>query len=400
MDSPWANSARSLASSLACLLSAACCLLTAGCNNSGRQMQTDLYQRELRLQEDEIYRLEDYIEEYQGIVRGYRCKVEDLERDLTERRDALDAPAANSSRRPEALPPPAATRPDPPEALDLDQMPAIETPAADMPAIEMPETLSPPAQAPPSLDAPAAGGEPSLFDGANASPMRPSHTEPASAESIETVALVEAEPTPPNPYPLAKPVRYTPPVASTDPSVRLDIEAGAESGAFVATVGTGVGTGTPRFDGEASVMLTDPTLGGRQRRIARWDFTTREVAEAAEAGGSLLRLQAALPSGVPEDRPLRVWVRLVDANGQKRLQATEVQFADGELRASETLPKTTADTSPARLPPIGAPRAIAEPSRESFAEASTAEGWRAASGRVPTRRLDTAVAPASFESDW
>ena len=33
---------------------------------------------------DEIYRLEDYIEEYQGIIAGYRCEIDDLKRELRE----------------------------------------------------------------------------------------------------------------------------------------------------------------------------------------------------------------------------------------------------------------------------------------------------------------------------
>ena len=85
MEPLRAISARTAASRLAvCLLPAACCLLLTGCQNSGRQMQTDLYQRELRLQEDEIYRLEDYIDEYQGIIAGYRCEIDDLKRELAE----------------------------------------------------------------------------------------------------------------------------------------------------------------------------------------------------------------------------------------------------------------------------------------------------------------------------
>lgn len=396
MYSLWANSARPVASSQAALwLSAACCLLVAGCNNSGRQMQTDLYQRELRLQEDEIYRLEDYIEEYQGIVRGYRCKVEDLEGDLRDRQESRsDSSAPSLSPAAEELPVPAATRPDPPTAIDLSEMPEIQTPD--------PTELSPPAEATMPFGTPSADEEPPLFNGADASPIEPSTGQVAMSagpKPIETVALVEAEPTPPNPYPLAKPVPYVAPATNTDSSLRLGIDTTEEIGVFVAVIASLEGEPLSDYDGEASVMLTDPTLDGRQRRIARWDFTSDEVATATGADDAFLRLPVVLPSEVPDDRPLRVWVRLVDGAGEKRLQAAEVRYLHGTLELTSPTAKLAANAMPERLPPTVAPLPLPMPT-ESVAESLPSEGWRPASGRSLNRRVDTAVAPASFEADW
>lgn len=404
MDSLWANSARSVASSqTAFWLSVACCLLVSGCNNSGRQMQTDLYQRELRLQEDEIYRLEDYIEEYQGIVRGYRCKVEDLERDLRDRQnERRNSSPPSLSPAAEELPTPAATRPDPPSAIDLSEMPEIETPD--------PTELSPPAEATTPLNVPSADEEPPLFNGADASPIGSPANTPTSQvalatttagdrRSIETATLVEAEPSPPNPYPLAKPAPYVAPATNTDPFLRLGIDTTNEPGVFVAVIATVEGEPLSGFAGEASIMLTDPTIDGRRRRIARWDFTTEEVTTATGSDDSFLRLPVVLPTDVPDDRPLRVWVRLVDEAGGKRLQAAEVQFIHGTLELTNPTDKLAADAIPQRLPPTIATRPLPMPT-ESIAESQPSEGWRPASDRSLNRRVDTAVAPASFEADW
>lgn len=62
---------------LGCLTGLLVCLCAIGCNN-GRQLQADLYQRELRLQEDKIYQLQDCVDEYQSIIRGYRMEVAEL----------------------------------------------------------------------------------------------------------------------------------------------------------------------------------------------------------------------------------------------------------------------------------------------------------------------------------
>lgn len=392
MHSLWANPARTGTGRLpVCLFAAVVGSLATGCN-SGRQMQTDLYQRELRLQEDEIYRLEDYIEEYQGIVRGYRCKVEDLERDLIERRESRSLSAPTPAAPAETLPAPALTRPTPPDPIDLGEMPEIETP----------DTLSPPAETPSPIENPEAGGEPPLFQGAGAAPITAptqqlsvAPREDPTAEPIATVALERAEPSPPNPYPLTQPTPYLPPAANTDGSIRLAIEGDGQPGAFEAVIRFAPGTSRTRFEGEASVMLTDPTLDGRQRRIARWDFSAEEVSTASEAGGTALRLPVALPTEVPDDRPLRVWVRLVEPTGEKRLQAAEVRYTARSLLPTDADHRFASNAPPVRLPPTTTPEPIG-----SVAETLPSDGWRAAGAASLGRRVDTAVAPASFESDW
>lgn len=353
-------------------------------------MQTDLYQRELRLQEDEIYRLEDYIEEYQGIVRGYRCKVEELEDQLVERRPSERSISAPEAVDPEPLPAPALSepenRPDPPEPLDM----------SGMPEIDMPETLSPPVEAPSDFETPPGGDEPPLFNGANATPIEPPAARVALAidesssriKAAQASASIVTDETPPNPYPyaaLTEPIR---PPTNIDPEIQLQLY--EDGGAMVAIVTASDDALLIDFAGEASVMLTDPSIDGSQRRIARWDFTPEEI--AIDLSEPMLRLPVLLPTDVPEGRTLRVWIRIVDSMGKKRLQAIDARFNNGRLQSRDF-----ANALPRRLPTVE-DRLLRGPdeSTAGIVEAVPSDGWRAAGAR----RVDTAVSPASFDSVW
>ncbi len=161
---------------------------------------------------------------------------------------------------------------------------------------------------------------------------------------------------------------------------------------MVAIVAAGKDNALRGFDGEVSVMLTDPAENGRTKRIARWDFTATEVREAWDSDRGQMALTVALPAVTPTDRPLRLWVRLVDRNGQRRLQATPVRFLANPLRlvGSESL---ATNGMMRRLP---APRG-SEPTRDAVVQ-SEGEGWRATTPSTDGRHYDAAVAPASYEA--
>ncbi|TWT96181.1 hypothetical protein Pla108_32690 [Botrimarina colliarenosi] len=406
MELWWANSARTVASShTGCLLAVVGCLLLSGCRNSGRQMQSDLYQRELRLQEDEIYRLEDYIEEYQGIVSGYRCEVADLKRELAAARSAEPAPAT--------LPAPSRSSRDTidtgpsllktPEPSDLRPLPSETLPAGD----EVAPPFNPAGAKDPGG---AEAGAESLdvappFEGAGILEPLPARSADAPREPAplrQVSALAAPRPinnTPPNPYPTADAGRQALSTADAeptpelvgDPAIRVTAERGETTASVVALVSE-IELGVLKdFVGEVSVMLTDPTADGRQRRVARWDFSPLEVREAHDIDAGHLALTIALPEATPRRQPLRLWVRLIDRDGKRRLQATEVAFvgAPPELADSDAL---TAQTSPRRLPATealsGETKVVAQ---------SDPNGWRSANTNAHERRYDNAVAPASYD---
>ena len=213
-------------------------------------MEVDLYQRELRLQEDEIYRLEDYIEEYQALVRGYRCEIEELEQKLADDRPASPTPAS----------PAPITRPtnDPPQ----EPAPAFERPEPGfMPEIEMPD---PAPEAAPSLPAPGGSDLPPPFKPGSAS-HAPRAFPIQTASAATPIESAAHEP----------PARVT----GVDRGFRVSASE-EESGVLLATVTAVTRESLAGFAGEASIMLTDPSIDGAGRRIARWDYSVAEVADA------------------------------------------------------------------------------------------------------------------------
>lgn len=406
-----AISARTVASRLiVCLLGVACCLLLTGCQNSGRQMQTDLYQRELRLQEDEIYRLEDYIEEYQGIISGYRCEIDELKRELASSQS--DRTASPTKSRSESVQVSPRTKEESsllttPEPTDFDPSsteplpPGTDTPAEEAPTFK-PGRASEDVPAIESLDeAPAFEG--AAIDDRRASQIAATPREPALLQPISATLPANRLPanqlrdeTPPNPYPTAiaaqAPAVEPAPETIGDPSLRVTAEATDDTATISVVVETNAADALRRFNGTVSVMLTDPTeQEGVSKRIARWDFTEAEVRDAIESDTAGLRLTIALPPETPTDRPLRLWVRMVVRSGQRKLQATSVRFLAEPLRLIENASLADAG-SLHRLP-----AAENGDSRDAIVQ-TNANGWRTPDRNVTERRIDSAVAPASYEA--
>lgn len=409
MDSLWANSARSFtARRLLCLLPVAGCLLATGCNN-GKQMQYDLYQRELRLQEDEIYRLEDYIDEYQAIIQNYRCELAEVRRELADRKP--------SAKPTEAVPAPHDAEPLPaPTPADSD--PVIEEPVIEEP-IEIGSTPDIEAATPSAgeaidapTEAPAFGGsgdeapgfEPApLFDGGSGQRGAPAeHQLTALEEGNEPALLVTpastSTSTPPMPYPHA--------VAAAVAPIRLDEQLtlsarnlDGEAATLIVLLTEAAPAALAGFEGEASVMLTEDDPTGRMQRIARWDFTPGEVLHAwrtnPDAHGTAIELPITLPSEAPIDRRLQLWVRLVDREGKKRMQATPVWLAGAPLRLDAA--RTGIAASPLRRLPA-TEELDHQPGEFLLAdEARPLSEWRAAVDTPNRRRVDPALQTASFE---
>lgn len=402
-----AISARTAASRLAvCLLSVACCLLLAGCQN-GRRMQADLYQRELRLQEDEIYRLEDYIEEYQGIISGYRCEIDELKRELAASQSNRTAsPVRPRSESVQLSPRRGVDRGDEessllttPEPTDFDPPsteplpPGSETPAEEAPAFKPGGANDVTPKIEQLEEAPAFEG--AAIDDRRASQIAATPREPALLQptSATLPAIQLRDETPPNPYPNAvakrSPAIEPAPEMVGDPSLRVTAEATSDTTPTIAVLveATQSTDALRRFNGTISVMLTDPTeQEGVSKRIARWDFTEAEVRDAIGSDTAGLRFTIALPTETPTDRPLRLWVRMVDRSNQRKLQATSVRFLAEPLRLIENQSLAGAG-SLHRLPSAEGGDAIVR---------SENSGWRTPS--ATERHVDSAVAPASYEA--
>ena len=309
MGPPFAMSVRSNASkSPVLLLLAMCCAAPLGCNN-GKQLHADLYQRELRLQEDEIYRLEDYIEEYQAIIRGYRMEVADLKKQLAEGTSATTG----------ALPEPTPVDQAKPIPLEEDEAPRFERP---FPAPDADE-------APPFK--PSSAIQPLIL----------------SPEEQESNTLTQLRNTPP--------ARFVEPFGSKRIPVSREVESGDDQKLSLSLKnGPKEATGEPTllamvrstegvdFQGEVSLLLTDPAEpgagGAKEKKLARWDFSSQEVSSAMNHEG-VIELALMLPlepeDQPPTDKPLRMWVRVVGEEGKKRLGHEEVEFFTRPFRLYE-----------------------------------------------------------------
>ncbi|MEO0529756.1 MAG: hypothetical protein AAF266_04170 [Planctomycetota bacterium] len=401
MVSPWATVVRTGASrQAACLLPAALCLFV-GCN-SGRQLQTDLYQRELRLQEDEIYRLEDCIEEYQAIVRDYRCELAELKRANESVSTVSPTPT------PEPLPEPAAADgpdmnvlPEVPEPLDLgppastDDMPRA---GADPSGLDVAPAFDEAGEAPP-FEGAQLGVEPTSSPVARLN-EQPERTHLVTA-SVSRSTAERGATRPPDPYPHASATaRLVPTSLPLSETIAIGVRNGPQQTLVVRIAERSSGW-LAKFDGVASVMLTDPSVDGQLRRVARWDYTEGEVQDAISRshdpnGKSEIVLTIALPPEVPVNEGLRLWARLVDASGNKSLQATTVRFLDNPLRLATAvevasvlrrLPAT--DNRLRRHPAPAIPVVV----KNDYPEG---EEWRPAR---PTqeRRIDPAIQTVGFE---
>lgn len=277
-------------------------LAGTGCRNDGSQR--DAYIRELRLHEDQIYELQDCVNEYQAIVRQQRLENahlrEQIEGDGPPAAERLDKPAAPGERS-------LLDRPAPPAGGDDADLPEIELGEPDLPEIDL--------------------GEPVPSDelGGLGQGSRRDHSQTQ----------------------LASATVYTPPARPTEPAAscalyaeQMPLEPTADgtddSLGLMAIVEPMTAEGSAGdFTGEVSLMLVDPLASDDEWEIARWDYSPEEVeASWRDTSRRVLDLPVAVPAVAPRGRPLELWVRLLpqDEEGQvgerKILCSTGVTLAE------------------------------------------------------------------------
>ncbi len=360
----------------------ALCLVLAGCR--GAQLERDVYQRELRLQEDEIYKLEDYLGEYQQMVRQVRCENAELKKRLDELETAsLSTPSAASDeaddeslldRRRRRTTNNGPSKYDPKPAVEPEEetpaIPEIEfgapsetlTPVGDPPGgvtpeVEAPDAVEIPlpdaAEEPPPFkptDAPSTTGEPE----AEAPPFKPeksqSQTGPRllrlsrapAAQPITLATTIE-----PAPLPIAPATPITPtPIIPTLERVTFTTETAGVDATGAATLKLRV---QPRdaqgkllsLSGTAAVLVVDPNAPPESEKLARWDFAQHELAAAWQASGDErhLELWVGLPADLPRNRPLELWVRVVDGAAAGRLITSRLSVVNPNCKSRRRLPR-------------------------------------------------------------
>jgi hypothetical protein len=280
-------------------LGASLLLAAAGCRTDPN---TVLLERELRLQEDEIFRLRDCLEDCQAALESARRKSAALEQGSGDGVPGIDlslggAVPDETPGRDEApgFAPPAPARPMPPSV-------ELEEPAGSEPA---PSRRSEPRQTPGSTAAPSDGSELeeaprwSPSSGAAGSGSLPQPLDGGAArggaDSTQVARVLVNR---------ALSGGFDADGNSGDEGVIVVVEPRDRQDRYLAA------------PGDVAVVLLDPTLDAR---IARWDFSAAETARMFHDStfGRGMQLEMTWPGEPPKNRDLHVFVRYSTADGRQ-----------------------------------------------------------------------------------
>lgn len=290
-------------------------LVLAGCQGGA---QSDVVERELRWQEDQIYAMEDYISEYQQLLCEYRSENSALKRQLIHN--------GSSHRRPRSA------REQVGPNADEEEMPPPSVPSLEdtMPGLEgQPEGSG---GVYPLEDYPLEDGPNLEFRPAR----RPSVNVRRTALELPSEPLEQSEPVVDPEEPSAASLLPEDPVAPYTPTEPLhhvvvhgDVlpESGQTGPRLLANVRPLAASGrAAAFEGAVSLMVLDSS-GEKPRGVARWDFAPEQLAQLFPDGVTpTMEFPLQLPADTPIEQPLELWVRLVPTGGAKKLAHAELDL--------------------------------------------------------------------------
>jgi hypothetical protein len=351
--------------------------LVVGCR--GNNSQREIYVRELRQQEDEIYKLEDYLAEYQQIIKQQRLENARLRKQLSEKKndssptnDAGNGTSlfgAGGERRGASPRVPRPTRGGAVEP-DNDGLPEIDLGDPVMPEIDLGDPVSPEELgAPEPVPIDVEGARP-LLDGARLVAAHNEHEfkpPPPPAEPAESVAI----------YAEQAPTEAGGDVVLGLLAIVEPLRRNGHSG---------------EFHGDLSLLVRDPLADADEPELARWDLDAEGVESAwRDTSRRVLDFALAMPEGTPVGRPLELWVRLAPQGREKILSHTMI-----ELAQPKNLVGIAASGVPSRLHPGDNTRQtswVASAPRDAAGAAIEQAGWQTASQPPPAPR--PAAQPAS-----
>jgi hypothetical protein len=278
--------------------------LLAGCRNDASQR--DAYIRELRMHEDQIYELQDHMNEYQCLLREQRKENARLRQQLAGEegktaKDADDETQDDNSER---------------SLLDRPAPPGGRTEPEDS---NLPEI---------DLGEPVPGGELDELPAGELDELSRDgdrrHTQLASATFDDRAHRFEP---PPRPTERANScVIYAEQMPLEPAGTGEDAPLGLMAIVEPLTADGSAGY----FIGQLSLMLVDPLASDAEWEISRWDYTAEEVETAwRDHSRRVLDLPIAAPSATPLGRPLELWVRMIPTEQDRKiLCSTAVTLAD------------------------------------------------------------------------
>ncbi len=293
-----------------------------------------LLERELRVQEDEIYRLQDELTECQA--------------------------AEGRSGSTENAPEDAGFMPGPLDIL----IPNQDEPVTEGPFIEEPS-----------------GGEPPRWPGANQTPIKEST--PQEPDPVEPDL---GEPQTNGPALSAGGRQVTSLILDEQLTGGYDADGQPGDEGITAVIELQDSSGQPALvPGKVSVVALDPELEGEAARVARWDFTAREIAAGLRQGGRAIRLQMPWPAEPPRHDLLYVFVRYTAGDG-RQLQT------DGAIEINQSRPPTAGWQRAPRA--ATARQASPSPPPQALEPTPATPPSEAPSPRVATRRSAPSSSPA------
>jgi hypothetical protein len=291
-------------------------LVLAGCQSGG---QSDLVTRELRMQEDQIYAMEDYLAQYQQLLCEVRAENAALKRQIAEADDCDTLPAPSHggelNQRRERAP----TRG--PSFQSPGRTPADTQRESEEMEIEIIEPDVPPVQK-------TTSGGPRL-EVRGQSPDTPNIVPPQFVQIRGEVVANEA---------------------GGGPRLAIEVE---PLGATLEPI---------RCASAVSLMLLEPKQDGPPHSLARWDYSAADMQvlldEASQRG--TMRFHLELPADTPTDRKTEFWVRLMPDGCGKVLGHVPVDLSrpgQFDSMAGEAAPRDGWDERQEG----GSPSEIAEP---------------------------------------
>ena len=368
-------------------------LAIAGCQSNGER---DLIARDRRMREDQMWAMQDYLQQYQQLVCQFRSENASLRRQLNEERGGSTAEPGLQPTRQSPMGPPATfgapQRQNTPPASNPNSTPA--------PAIESPDV--PPLGQGTSLDSYDASQMLTDIAGDNRFAQLMSYESVGNNLSQTSGGLPSGSAAASRSQDLnSSNVLLSGEVVSNErgggPRLVVNVQAFDESGR------------SARFDGDVSLALL-ASENGVQQRIARWDFGPNEVAAAVSAGATdhTMQFLVELPAGTKVAGPIELWAKLGPSSGSRLFSHAKLNLERPSKFSSRT------DKVWAQEQPVVAASYVDRSAEESAAtldepaqepvtfnesEWSTAmpgqpavlpikpeqsdRGWRAASGQVP-----------------
>lgn len=281
-------------------------LLAAGCRM--HDTNRELVERELRLQEDEIYRLHDELSEHEARFSQLKRENETLKRELAQARSPAGSPPA-----PRVDLPPAPTTSPPPRRQpgSVVAPPADASPPSDS---APPGDLMPPQVELPGVDSPQPPA-PGPENGSSDRRTRGASEVRLASASVD-VGAFEGD--------VAKIVLNRRLTGGFNADGTL-----GDEGVLVVVEPRDAAERLVREPGEVSLAVIDPKLRSDEARVGRWSFTADESLDHFKKTefGDGYHFELRWPGEPPQHERLMLFVRFTDERG-KRFEAQQQIVVD------------------------------------------------------------------------